>query len=540
MLKEIHCVHFSHSPIEFHSGLNVILGDDDAKNSIGKSTVLMVIDFVFGGSTFTEKDDAGAVRELGPHRYDYSFQFGAERMYFSRDTDSPDLVRECNKVYKAQRELGLDEYNRLLKRMYGLDGLDGTFRNIVSPFARIWKKGGLDPSHPFIAADKETFAAAIARLVDLFGRSPDVAQERKTLDGLKGRKKLISDSMAASIIPKITKTQYEENARSLESKRAQIEQLKTGFGGALNVYESLFDETLQKKQQRKIELGGHCVELQYKIRRLEREISGITPRLAANIALVADFFPTVDVQRLEQVEVFHQKIGSIIKKELRDELTGTIEQERTAAAEVTQLDKEIQSALQSKGMPDDVFKQVFDLKGAVDKASNENAHFESKVNIDSAVKGSNDRLEDIYAGIFLTIEGQVNRKLRSFNKVVYGPSRVPSELRIKSAASYLFTSPDDTGTGKSFAGLVGFDLAMLSMTKLPMAIHDSVIYKNIEVKATVQILRILSAMRSKQMFLSFDEAKKFGPYIERLLNRFTVLKLANDDLLYKNDWRGRK
>lgn len=81
---------------------------------------------------------------------------------------------------------------------------------------------------------------------------------------------------------------------------------------------------------------------------------------------------------------------------------------------------------------------------------------------------------------------------------------------------------------------------MLSMTKLPMAIHDSVIYKNIEVPATVRILRILSAMRSKQIFLSFDEAKKFGPHIERLLKRFTVLKLANDDLLYKKDWRGRK
>ena len=540
MLKEIRCVHFSHSPIEFHSGLNVILGDDDAKNSIGKSTVLMVIDFVFGGSTFTAKDDAGAIRELGPHRYDYSFQFGARQMYFSRDTDSPDLVRECNEAYEAQRELGLDEYNRLLKRMYGLDGLDGTFRNIVSPFSRIWKKGGLDPSHPFIAADKETSAAAIARLVDLFGRSPDVAQERKTLDGLKGRKKLIGGSMAASIIPRITKTQYEENTRSIESNRSQIEQLKNGFGGALNVYESLFDETLQKKQQRKIELGGHRVELQNKVRRLEREISGITPRLAANIALVADFFPTVDVQRLEQVEAFHQKIGSIVKKELTDELISTIEQERAAAAEVTQLDREIQSSLQSKGMPDDVFNKVFELKGAVDKASNENAHFESKVNIDSAVKRSNDRLENIYAGIFLAIEDQVNSKLRSFNKVVYGASRVPSELRIKGPTSYLFTSPDDTGTGKSFAGLIGFDLAMLSMTTLPMAIHDSVIYKNIEVPATVRILRILSAMRSKQIFLSFDEAKKFGPYIERLLKRFTVLKLANDDLLYKKDWRGRK
>ena len=175
MLKEIRCVHFSHSPIKFRPGLNVILGDDDAKNSIGKSTVLMVIDFVFGGSTFAHKDDAGAIRELGPHHYDFSFEFGSERMFFSRATDSPDLVHECNEEYEAQRELGIDDYNRLLKRLYGLDELEGTFRSIVNPFSRIWKKGGLNPSHPFVGADKEPVAAAITRLVDLFGRSPDVA-----------------------------------------------------------------------------------------------------------------------------------------------------------------------------------------------------------------------------------------------------------------------------------------------------------------------------------------------------------------------------
>ncbi|WP_425260575.1 DUF2326 domain-containing protein [Rubrivivax sp. RP6-9] len=520
--------------------MNVILGDDDAKNSIGKSTVLMVIDFVFGGSTFAERDDAGAIRELGPHRYDFSFEFGSERLYFSRATDSPDIVQECNTEYEAQRELGIDEYNRLLKRLYGLEELEGTFRSIVNPFSRIWKKGGLNPSHPFVGADKEPIAAAINRLVDLFGRSPDVALERKTLDGLKNRKKLISDSMTASIIPKITKSQYLENARSIESNQAQIEQLKNGFSGALTVYESLFDQDLQKKQQRKLELGSHRIELHTKVRRLEREILGITPRLAANIALVADFFPTVDVQRLEQVEGFHQKIGSIVKKELKDELAATVVEERAIASELAQVDGEIQASLQSKGLPDDVFNRVFELKGAVDKAAAENYHFESKLNIDAAVKDSNDRLENIYAGIFLAIEGQVNSKLRSFNKVVYGPSRVASELRIRNAGSYLFTSPDDTGTGKSFAGLVGFDLAMLSLTKLPMALHDSVIYKNIEVPATARILRILAAMQSKQIFLSFDEAKKFGPAVEQLLERFTVLKLAHNDLLYIKDWRTQK
>lgn len=52
MLKEIQCPLFNHAKISFHQGLNIILGDDDAKNSIGKSTALMVIDFVEGGDSF--------------------------------------------------------------------------------------------------------------------------------------------------------------------------------------------------------------------------------------------------------------------------------------------------------------------------------------------------------------------------------------------------------------------------------------------------------------------------------------------------------
>lgn len=539
MLKEIRCAHFSHQVISFHPGLNVILGDDDAKNSIGKSTMLMVIDFALGGSTFL-KDDAGAIRELGHHRYNFAFEFGAERRYFSRATDSDNVVQVCNQDYEPQSELGLNDFNRLLKQLYGMEALEYSFRSVVNPFGRIWKKGGHDPSHPFVAVPKEAGAIAVGRLIDLFGRSPDVADERKTLEGFKDLKKVINDSMTANIIPKVTRAQYTENQVSISRNKHQIEQLRNGFGGALNVYESLFDESLRQRQQHKNELAGQRAELQNKVKRLEREISGITPRLAANIALVADFFPTVDVQRLEQVEAFHQKIGSIVKKELKDELTDSLTREASLAAEIAAVEWEIQKALEAKGMPDDVFSRVLELKDAVDKAASENEHFERKAGIEESISHATERLESIYSGIFLDIEREVNQKLKAFNKVVYGPLRSSSELRIKSASSYQFTSPEDTGTGKSFAGLVGFDLAMLSLTALPLVLHDSIIYKNIEVPATRRILRILAAVKSKQIFLAFDEASKFGSEAERLLKRFTAVKLAHDDLLYTKDWRTKK
>ncbi|MFC1750081.1 DUF2326 domain-containing protein [Pseudomonadota bacterium] len=150
------------------------------------------------------------------------------------------------------------------------------------------------------------------------------------------------------------------------------------------------------------------------------------------------------------------------------------------------------------------------------------------------------RLEEIYSTIFLSIEAKINLKLKAFNKVVYGPERNSSELRIKKHNSFSFTSPEDTGTGKSYAGLIGFDMSILSKTRLPLVIHDSVVYKNIEVAAVKRIIRILSAAKSKQIFLSFDEANKYGIRTEKLLTDATALKLSHNDLLYKKDWRDKK
>jgi hypothetical protein len=539
MLKEILCPFFNHARITFHQGLNIILGDDDAKNSIGKSTALMVVDFAQGGDSFL-KDEAGVIRTLGHHHYNFSFVFLGKRFFFSRSTDAPDVVYLCDSDYARLDELSLELYRRKLKELYGLESLESSFRSIVSPFARIWKKGGLEPDHPFISAPKESYGAAIGRLIDLFDRSNDIAAEKKAIDDQKERKKLIAGSMNAEIIPSINKAKYKENTKIIAENAVQIEQLKQGFSGALNAYEALFDEGLRCMQQRKNELVNLKNELLGKINRLQREISGITPRLAANIALVTEFFPSVDVRRLENVEAFHQKIGSIVKKELKDELSSAQAEESALTADIMSLEQQIQTALKSKGMPNDMFKRIFDLKEIADKAAEENKYHEKKAQLEESIKMSGRRLNEVYGTIFLEIETKINLKLKAFNKVVYGPERNSSELRIKSSSSYSFMSPEDSGTGKSYAGLIGFDMAMLSLTRLPFVIHDSVVYKNIEVAAIKRVIRILAAIKSKQIFLSFDEAKKFGYQAEQLLKKFTVLKLSHNDLLYNKDWRDKK
>lgn len=539
MLKQIKCNLFNQSTIDFHAGLNVILGDNEAKNSIGKSSALLVIDFAMGGDSLLD-DDAGAIEFLGHHSYEITFEFGGVPLFVTRSTKQADVVDICDSNHVKLDDITVEAYREKLKNLYDLSELESSFRSIVGPFARIWNKGEADPDHPLAGNPKEKLGAGVARLVDLFERTGDVSVERAVLQTLQDKRNLMNKSMTAEIIPRITMTKYKANKKLIETNAQAINDIKDNFAGAITAYEALFDDKLRAIQQTKNEMVGKRNLVSARREKLQRDISGITPRLAANIALVAEFFPDANLERLEMVEQFHAKIGKLVSKELKTELELLIANETEITTAITDLDQQIKLTLKAKGTPTDLFAKVFELKEVTDKAKEENKFFEQKASIESSETATKTRLEAIYNKIFLEIEAAINQKLEKFNKLVYGPERKPSRLHLKKANSYSFTSRMDTGTGKSYAGLVGFDLSMLSLTRLPFVIHDSMIYKNIEIAATEHIIRILASFKNKQIFLAFDEAKKFNSTTQNTLNAKMVLQLHRDKLLYTQDWRAKE
>ena len=336
MLTKITCVLFKCKEINFHPGLNVVLGTDDAKNSIGKSSALIAIDFVMGGDSLLI-DKTGTIKTLKHHEYNFEFIFNQITYYFSRSTSVPDMVSICDSNYKLIEKISTEDYRRKLKLLYSLDHLTGSFRTIVSPFSRIWHKGASDPDHPFAGDPREASSIGIERLIDLFERTDEILEERSALEAHNQRKSLISKSMAAAIIPKITKTKYKENQQKIENNIIVIDELKKGFTGALSAYETLFDEGLRALQHQKIDLINERNLLRTKIDRLERDISGVTTRVTANIALIAEFFPNVDVQRLEKVEAFHQDIGRLVRRELKKELAELSSKEANLSALISSI-----------------------------------------------------------------------------------------------------------------------------------------------------------------------------------------------------------
>ena len=94
MLKRIKSAILTEGVIDFHEGLNVVLGDNIGSNSIGKSTLLMIVDFVFGGNTYISHN-SDVVAYLGHHEFGFTFKFKTE-YHFVRGTENPDAVYKSN------------------------------------------------------------------------------------------------------------------------------------------------------------------------------------------------------------------------------------------------------------------------------------------------------------------------------------------------------------------------------------------------------------------------------------------------------------
>lgn len=149
MLIEIRSDQFRTKRIEFHKGLNVVLGDENATNSIGKSTLLMVVDFAFGGNSLLDHNK-DLIVELGHHDYFFSFEFGEDISRFRRGTYQPDVVYKCNKDYESTSPISIEEYTAFLKAAYRIGFEDISFRSLVGLYLRVWGKDNLNVHNPFI------------------------------------------------------------------------------------------------------------------------------------------------------------------------------------------------------------------------------------------------------------------------------------------------------------------------------------------------------------------------------------------------------
>ena len=77
--------------IPLNEGLNLVVGSERAKNSIGKTTFLLAIDFALGGSTYA-KGPGDMFKNISHHEIRFAHRFGDDVYRFARHTADPETV----------------------------------------------------------------------------------------------------------------------------------------------------------------------------------------------------------------------------------------------------------------------------------------------------------------------------------------------------------------------------------------------------------------------------------------------------------------
>ena len=107
MLYEIVCDKFKTKKVLFNSGLNTVLGTNEGDNSIGKSSFLLIVDFVFGGTTYAKSEDI--IKNIGEHSIKFAFKFSNKMHYFCRSVNHLNEVYLCDENYNNIEKISMKD-----------------------------------------------------------------------------------------------------------------------------------------------------------------------------------------------------------------------------------------------------------------------------------------------------------------------------------------------------------------------------------------------------------------------------------------------
>lgn len=546
MLKFIECDQFAETVdgkkkprgrITFHEGLNVVLGDEKASNSIGKSTFLLAIDFCFGGKDYINGDICKAVENIGNHIIKFGFYFDNHEEWYSRSTNDENHVKQYKSAdfNEVLKELSIKEFWEHLHDAYDLPK-DISWREMVSTFARIALRDNYDPQLPMKIRGRSN-DKDIDNLIKVFNRFDKIQEYKKEFDEV-SEKLNHYDALKNDENIKIITTK-----KAVKNNKEEIKELQKKLEELTNKEDvELSDEKL-KRISESSELSKSIKKLRREYEKIENRINLIELNKQGKLepdendfAQLKYYFPNVNEERLKKVENFHQKLTVILKNEFDEEQQSLKEQQKVLSETINQYEEEARELNTPVNIPVEVIDEISDLKSKIIRLMDANSTYDNYSKLREEKNDSKKSFVEVKKEQGKAISSQINKKMSEINHQIYGDEKNPPFLTIdqtkQNKSTYQLSCVSDIGTGQSNKNLIIFDLSLLSLTQLPYVEHDSVLLKEIE-DLSVDKLVSLYASYQKQIFLAIDKIGSYNEKTEETLNEHAVLKLhANGGELF--------
>ena len=537
MLREIYCEKFAQKKIEFKEGLNVVLGTNTGDNSIGKSTLLLIVDFVFGGSTYAKSADI--MRNVGEHDIFFSFQGKGKHYYYARNNVDATVVWICDENYNKIAQIDLKEYKKWLDEYYQLQLPALKFRDAVSRYIRVYGKDNYFEKRPLTYFAKEKDRESCYTLLKLFDGFTPIAAAKEQADKSKEVVTIFNKARTLSFIENIGAHTYSNNKKEISKIENELINLSTDLDDGVLELDSVVAEQAIGLKGRLTRAKRRRGAIFAKLRTLDDNFGYEFSFSNESLAELQTFFPGADIQIIDNIEKFHMEIAKNFRTELRQQKAKLLSELNELDVVISDCESELKQIIQNPNLSKRILQRHADLVKGLEKIKKENESFEKYQQLTAQRKLDNARLQDLEREQFARVAFELNTEMARINDYIYD-GKVNSPVLVFEKGNYQFFTPDDTGTGRAYKGLAVFDLAVLNLTKLPILVHDSIVLKQISDDAIEKILEIYCS-QPKQIIISLDKADSYSGTAMKLLESNKIIELApNGRELFGRAWGTKK
>lgn len=512
--------------IIFHQGLNTIVGGDRGVNSIGKSTFLMLLDFVFAGEDYISKNIKD-INEVGPHNVNFAFQTEYGKKYFSRSTKNPYKVNVCNEEYSVLKTISIDKYRSELLKIYKISIPNTTFRDIVSSFIRVHPR---IPSKlittPLKAAASQPVDDQIIKFEKMFNSYKEISALKDRYDELDLQLKTIVSASKYNYIKAASNiTAVRNNNNRIENLEFSVEELKREGKKDLLTIKAVKNDSIKELIIQINSLKDQRSELKSRIYAIQRNQDFSVKVKKQNYEQLQKYFPDLNVGYLNQVEQFHSNLVKILKKEFKDSIKMIQDQIDIINHAILGLENKVKEVNEAPNINMALIEKISRYENEIQNLKKSNDFYEQrKILRDDKKKSKFNWDEAVKKGLEVSQEN-INQAMRKMNIRVCGNNKVyPPVLKIIDGKHYEFSTSADTGTGSEYKGAILFDLACLQLSELPFLIHDSLMFSNIEIDRVQNIIKLYSE-QTKQVFISIDKINELDEDVQQIIKSHQVLKL---------------
>lgn len=538
MLIEVQCDKFvkngqSREPIRFHAGLNAVLGDDNGSNSIGKSTFLMILDFVFGGSDYVKKC-TDVQENVKTHTINFAFEFDGQKYYFSRNTTEYNKVIPCDADYKPLEDhapITVQQYWEFLCEHYGLTAEGITWRSAAGRFIRVYKRDTLDEERPLRSSKDEKTADAIKNYMRLFDRYAAVeAQIKQAAEAEDEKEAFRKTTQTYNHVraAKSEKERAENEERIIVLEQSERELAENSNQGLLDL-DSMTARRLTELTEQLINYRRQKARVQTQLNAIRRDMTEQKKGFKRTFTDLERFFPGEEFRTLEDIERFHQKLAKI----LADEFAETEKDLATTFVllnnEIVRIQEQITEIKNVPNVSQAILREFARITTELNNLREANQNYDELERLKKVAADYAETRDSVIHDQLLAIESAVNQAMREISfAILKDDTHLPPVLRLEKLGKYTFNTPNDGGTGAQYRGLITFDLANMEVAPVPFVVHDSVLLKNIERPVFSEIMRVYAAMeaKGKQVFLAYDTLDSYGDETRSLLEANAVLELS--------------